>query len=205
MASAADIGKKYGKSVGEFETSSKNAVEDILLIFGNDSIALMAKKIRSSARTGGASTLAQDMVAVPNIGSSSISVKVVTNQEYHDYVDKGVRGVKKNKAPRSKYKFKTLGAGPKMIQSFKEYIARTGTKTFKSKSGNSIKLIRKNKKKQDDIITKTAKQLAVATKIGGIGPMNYKSEAINKKRVGKLAKDVSSALGYVLAGKIKTG
>jgi len=205
MASAADIGKKYGKSVSDFETSSKDAVEDVLLKFGNDSIALMAKKIRSTSRTGSASTLAQDMVAIPKINSDSVSVSVVTNQAYQDYIDKGVKGVKRNKAPRSKYKFKNLGVGPAMVKSFKEYIARTGTTSFKSKSGKSTKLIRKNKKKQDDLITQAAKQFAVATKIGGIKPMNYKAEAINKKRVSQLAKDVSQALGYVLAGKITKG
>jgi hypothetical protein len=163
----------------------------------------MAKKIRSKARTGGASTLAQDMVAMPNIQAGVVSIKVITNQDYHDFVDKGVRGVKKNKAPKSKYKFKTMGAGTAMVSSFKKYIARTGMKTFKSQTGKKTKLIRKDKKQQDDIITKAAKELAVATKIGGIKPMNYKAEAINDKRVKQLAQDVGKAIGMVLIGKIK--
>jgi hypothetical protein len=201
--SAREIGLRYGKAVGEFKTSSDDAVEDILLTWGNDSIALMAKKIRSKARTGGASTLAQDMVAMPNIQAGVVSIKVITNQDYHDFVDKGVRGIKKNKAPKSKYKFKTMGAGTAMVSSFKKYIARTGMKTFKSQTGKKTKLIRKDKKQQDDIITKAAKELAVATKIGGIKPMNYKAEAINDKRVKQLAQDVGKALGMVLIGKIK--
>jgi hypothetical protein len=84
-----------------------------------------------------------------------------------------------------------------MIKSFKQYIARTGTTSIKGKQ-----LIKKNKKKQNDVITQAAKELAVATKIGGIKPMNYKKAAVNDKRVKQLAENLSVALGQVLIGKI---
>lgn len=197
MASAKEIGRKYGQSTNDFATSSKDAVEQVLLDWTNEGIALMAKKIRTKSRTGSASTLAQDMVAVPTITGTEVSVKVLTGQQYEDYIDKGVKGTRKNKAPNSPYKFKNLGTPPKMIQSFKQYIARTGTTKVRNKQ-----LIQKNKKKQDDIITKTAKELAVATKIGGIKPMLYKEEAINPKRIKQLTEDLSVAMGQVLISKI---
>jgi hypothetical protein len=191
------IGKKYGQSTADFTTSSNNAAEQVALDWTNESIALMSAKIRSKARTGSRSTLAQDMVPKVKIISAGVSVKVITKQDYADYVDKGVIGVKKNKAPNSPYKFNNLGTPPKMIKSFKQYIARTGTTSIKGKQ-----LIKKNKKKQNDVITQAAKQLAVATKIGGIKPMNYKKAAVNDKRVKQLAENLSVALGQVLISKI---
>jgi hypothetical protein len=191
------IGKRYGQSTADFTTSSKDAAEQVVLNWTNESIALMSAKIRSTARTGSRSTLAQDMIPKVEPMSGGVSVKVVTRQDYADYVDKGVKGLRKNKAPNSPYKFKNLGTPPKMIASFKEYIARTGTTSLKGKQ-----LIQKNKKKQNDVITQAAKQLAVATKIGGMKPMNYKKAAVNDKRVTQLAENLSVALGQVLIGKI---
>jgi predicted RecB family endonuclease len=53
-----------------------------------------------------------------------------------------------------------------------------------------------------DRIDQAAQQLAVATKIGGIKPMNYKKAAVNDKRVKQLAENLSVALGQVLISKI---
>jgi hypothetical protein len=196
-SSATQIGKRYGQSTADFTTSSNNAAEQVALDWTNEGIALMSAKIRSKARTGSASTLAQDMIPKVELISGGVSVKVITKQDYADYVDKGVKGLKKNKAPNSPYKFKNLGTPPKMIKSFKQYIARTGTSSIKGKQ-----LIQKNKKKQNDVITQAAKELAVATKIGGIKPMNYKKAAVNDKRVKQLAENLSVALGQVLISKI---
>lgn len=200
MASTAtQIGKRYGQSTADFTTSSKDAATQVVLDWTNESIALMSAKIRSKARTGSASTLAQDMTPEVEPISGGISVKVVTNQYYADFVDKGVKGVKKNKAPQSPYKFKNLGVPKEMWKSFAKYAARTGLKQNKSRT-----LSTKGKSKISagkDIIT-VAKQLAVATKIGGIKPMNYKKAAVNDKRVKQLAENLSVALGQVLIGKI---
>lgn len=196
-SSATQIGKRYGQSTADFTTSSKDAATQVVLDWTNEGIALMSAKIRSKARTGSASTLAQDMTPKVQAISGGVSVKVVSMQDYADYVDKGVKGLRKNKAPNSPYKFKNLGTPPKMIASFKQYIARTGTTSIKGKQ-----LIQKNKKKQNDVITQAAKQLAVATKIGGMKPMNYKKAAVNDKRVTQLAENLSVALGQVLIGKI---
>ena len=192
-SSAKEIGKKYGQSTADFTTSSNNAAEQVALDWTNQSIALMSAKIRSKSRTGSASTLAQDMIPKVELISAGVSVKVITKQDYADYVDKGVKGVKKNKAPNSPYKFKNLGTPTKMIHSFKQYIARTGTTSIKGKQ-----LIKKNKKKQNDVITQAAKQLAVATKISGIKPMRYVEPAVGSARIKKLNQALSKEMKTVI-------
>jgi hypothetical protein len=198
MATGKSIGEKYGKSTGDYATASKNAAEQVLLNWGNESIALMKGVIIKKARTGQASTLASSMSVDINERSTDLSLKIVSTENYSDFVDKGVKGLRKNKTKNSPYKFKSIGVSPKMVESFKEYIARTGLKTLKNKSGKPKKLIIKDKKKQADLITQAATQLAVATKIGGIKPMNYKAAALSKKRVNKLSKELASALGEVI-------
>lgn len=196
---AKEIGKKYGQSTADFTTSSNNAAEQIALDWTNEGIALMSAKIRSKARTGSASTLAQDMIPKVELIRGGVSVKVITTQEYADYVDKGVRGVKNNEAPNSPYKFKNLGVPKAMWKSFAKYAARTGLKENK---GTTLSTKGKSKISAGRDIITVAKQLAVATKIGGIKPMNYKKEAVDDKRVKQLAENLSVALGQVLIGKI---
>jgi predicted metal-dependent peptidase len=60
-------------------------------------------------------------------------------------------------------------------------------------------IIRKNKKKQADLIEKEAMAMAVATKIGGIKPMNYVEPAVGAKRL----KILNKALSKEMAVKIK--
>jgi hypothetical protein len=203
MATGKSIGQKYGKSTSDYATASKNAVEEVLLNWGNESIALMKGVITKKARTGQASTLASSMSVDINERSTDLSLKIVSTENYSDFVDKGVRGLRKNKTKNSPYKFKSIGVSPKMVESFKEYIARTGLKTLKNKSGKPKQLIIKNKKKQADLITQAATQLAVATKIGGIKPMNYKAAALTTKRVNRLSKELASALGEVIKINLK--
>jgi len=45
--------------------------------------------------------------------------------------------------------------------------------------------------------------LAVATKIGGIKPMNFISKADNPKRTKELARNLAAALGKAMAKNIK--
>jgi hypothetical protein len=198
-SSATQIGKRYGQSTADFTTSSNNAAEQVVLDWTNEGIALMSAKIRSKARTGSASTLAQDMIPKVKIISGGVSVKVITKQDYADYVDKGVKGLKKNEAPQSPYKFKNLGVPKEMWKSFAKYASRTGLKQHK---GRTLSTEGKSKISAGKDIITVAKQLAVATKIGGIKPMNYKEAAVNDKRVKQLAENLSVALGQVFIGKI---
>jgi hypothetical protein len=199
-AAAAAIGAKFGESIKDYTKASENIIEAIVMQHCNEGIKLMSKQIKSKARTGQASTLAASMSNVPiQVSATKFQVNTISTEYYADFVDKGVKGVKnKGKAPRSPYSFRNLGTSKAMIESFKDYIARTGSKSMNKKT-----LIRKNKKKQSDLITKEAKQMAVATKIGGIKPMNFISKADNPQRTKQLAASLAAALGKAMAKNIK--
>lgn len=199
-AAAAAIGAKFGESIKDYTKASENIIEAILLDHCNEGIRLMSKQIKSKARTGQASTLAASMSNVPiQVSATKFQVNTISTEYYADFVDKGVKGVKnKGKAPRSPYSFKNLGTSKAMIESFKDYIARTGSKSMNKKT-----LIRKNKKKQSDLITKEAKQMAVATKIGGIKPMDFISKANNERRTKQLARSLAAGLGKAMSKNIK--
>ena len=192
MASAAtNIGSKYGSSLDTFTKDLKSGVDAVFLKWAEDSILIMSKIIKTKARTRQASTLASDLY--PNVIDNGI--QIVTTQNYWEFVDEGVKGVfNKNKAPNSRFSFKNLGVPKDMLNSFKQYIARTGSKGLRKQT-----LIRKNKKKQADLITKEAMAMAVATKIGGIKPMNYVEPAVGAKRL----KMLNKALSKEMAVKIK--
>jgi len=192
MASAAtNIGNKYGSSLDTFTKDLKSGVDAVFLKWAEDSILIMRKIITSKARTRQASTLASDLY--PNVIDNGI--QIVTTQNYWEFVDEGVKGVfNKGKAPNSRFSFKNLGVPKDMLNSFKQYIARTGSKGLRKQT-----LIRKNKKKQADLITKEAMSMAVATKIGGIKPMNYVEPAVGPKRL----KMLNKALSKEMAVKIK--
>lgn len=199
-AAAAAIGAKFGESIKDYTKASENIIEAILLDHCNEGIKLMSKQIKSKARTGQASTLAASMSNMPiQVSATKFQVNTISTEYYADFVDKGVKGVKnKGKAPRSPYSFKNLGTSKAMIESFKDYIARTGSKSMNKKT-----LIRKNKKKQSDLITKEAKQMAVATKIGGIKPMDFISKANNERRTKQLARSLAAGLGKAMSKNIK--
>jgi len=199
-AAAAAIGAKFGESIKDYTKASENIIEAIVIEHCNEGIRLMSKQIKSKARTGQASTLASSMSNMPiRISATKFQVNTISTEYYADFVDKGVKGVRnRGKAPQSPYSFKNLGTSKGMIESFKDYIARTGSKSMNKKT-----LIRKNKKKQSDLITKEAKQMAVATKIGGIKPMNFISKADNPQRTKQLAASLAAALGKAMAKNIK--
>ncbi|NBW17642.1 MAG: hypothetical protein EBR82_57675 [Caulobacteraceae bacterium] len=199
-AAAAALGARFGESIKDYTKASENIIEAIVIDHCNEGIKLMSKQIKSKARTGQASTLAASMSNVPiQISATKFQVNTISTEYYADFVDKGVKGVRnRGKAPSSPYSFKNLGTSKAMIESFKNYIARTGSKSMNKKT-----LIRKNKKKQSDLITKEAKQMAVATKIGGIKPMNFISKADNPQRTKQLAASLASALGKAMAKNIK--
>jgi len=199
-AAAAAIGAKFGESIKDYTKASENIIEAIVIDHCNEGIRLMSKQIKSKARTGQASTLAASMSNMPiRISATKFQVNTISTEYYADFVDKGVKGVRnRGKAPSSPYSFRNLGTSKAMIESFKDYIARTGSKSMNKKT-----LIRKNKKKQSDLITKEAKQMAVATKIGGIKPMNFISKADNPQRTKQLAASLAAALGKAMAKNIK--
>jgi hypothetical protein len=191
MASAAtNIGNKYGSSLDSFTKDLKSGVDAVFLNWANGSIEIMSKIIKTKARTKQASTLASTLYPFPI--KDGIQIK---GEYYWEFVDEGVKGVfNQSKAPNSQFSFKNLGVPPDMLNSFKLYISRTGSKGLRKQT-----LIRKNKKKQADLIEKEAMAMAVATKIGGIKPMNFKEPAVGAKRL----KVLNKALSKEMAVKIK--
>jgi hypothetical protein len=184
--SAKDIGSKYGESLQNFEIDLATGIDKIYLVWANSSIKIMRGIITRKARTRQASELARTMYPDPR----PLGIKIM-GADYYDFVNQGVKGVfNYNKAPQSQYQFRNLGVSPDMLKSFKEYIARTGSRGLKKQS-----LIRKNKKKQADIINKEAMQMAVATKIGGIKPMNFVEPAVGTKRLKVLNRALSKEIG----------
>jgi hypothetical protein len=201
MASAAtNIGSKYGSSPDTFTKDLKTGVDAVFLNWANGSIDIMRKIITRKARTKQASTLASDLY--PNVIDNGI--QIVTTQNYWEFVDEGVKGVfNKGKAPNSRFSFKNLGVSDAMLTSFKEYIARTGLKTATIK-GKRRSLYKVNKKKgtktaKMDVFEEAAKGMAIATKIGGIKPMNYVEPAVGAKRL----KVLNKALSKEMATKIR--
>jgi hypothetical protein len=189
-SSATNIGSKYGSSLDTFTKDLKSGVDAVFLKWAEDSILIMRKIITTKARTKQASTLASTMY--PIVKPLGVEIK---GEYYWEFVDEGVKGVfNQSKAPNSKFSFKNLGVPPDMLKSFKDYIARTGSKGLRKQT-----LIRKNKKKQADLIEKEAMAMAVATKIGGIKPMNFYEPALGAKRL----KVLNKALSKEMAVKIK--
>jgi hypothetical protein len=190
-SSAKGIGEKYGSSLDSFAKDLSSGVDAVFLNWANGSIDIMRGIITRKARTKQSSTLASDLAPKPIANG----IQIVTTQNYWEFVDEGVKGVfNKGKAPNSRFSFKNLGVPKDMLESFKQYIARTGSKGLRKQT-----LIRKNKKKQADLITKEAMSMAVATKIGGIKPMNYVEPAVGPKRL----KILNKALSKEMATKIR--
>jgi len=204
MATAKDIGSKYGSSISDYSTASANVIEDILIKHCNEGVELMRKRIYKKTKTGAASVLAQGIANMPAVvAPNSISITTISNETYHDYVNKGVKGVRnKNKAPQSPYRFRNLATPPAMVESFKNWVSKTGMKTvvLDGKRKSLYKKDRKtgNKTARLDRIEEAAKVLAVRTKIGGIKPVNFTSQANNAKRNKQLKRSIIEGLGAAI-------
>jgi hypothetical protein len=193
MSRATDIGNKYGKSITDFGKASTNIIEDILIQHCNEGIDLMRKQIWKKAKTGQASDLAQSLQIKPKeVTPTKVTISTVSDMVYWEFVDKGVKGVKnKNKAPQSPYRFRNLGTPPAMVDSFKKWIARTGTKVV---DGTQMSFKGKKRKTALKEQERAAQTLAVRTKIGGIKPIDYVSKANNPKRNKELTRKLRQGL-----------
>lgn len=193
MSRESEIGAKYGKSINDFSTASTNIIEDILIQHCNEGIDLMRKQIWKKAKTGQASDLAQSLQIKPKeVTPTKVTISTVSDMVYWEFVDKGVKGVKnKNKAPQSPYRFRNLGTPPAMVDSFKKWIARTGTKVV---DGTQMSFKGKKRKTALKEQERAAQTLAVRTKIGGIKPIDYVSKANNPKRNKELTRKLRQGL-----------
>lgn len=196
---AAEVGNKFGDRIDQYTNAFVNIAEELLVNYCNEGIKLMRSKIYKTARTGTSSTLAASINLQPiKKTADSVSIATTSDLNYWKFVDKGVKGVRKNRAGNSPYKFRTLGVGDNMLKSFKEYIARTGSTGMSGK-----KLTGKNKKKQKKDIESEAYAMARATKKSGIKPMRFVREANNKERNKELSDALSTAMGRAIIVSIK--
>lgn len=193
MASAAtNIGSKYGSSLDTFAKDLQTGIDGIFLDWANGSIEIMRKVITRKARTRQASTLASTMY--PTVKPLGVEIK---GEYYWEFVNDGVKGVfNQSKAPNSQFSFKNLGVPKTMLRSFVDYAARTGAQEVR---GTTTSTKGKSRIQAGRDILKVAKGLAVATKIGGIKPMNYVEPAVGPKRL----KILNKALSKEMAVKIK--
>lgn len=191
VTKATEIGGKYGESVVDFQKNNETALEKVMLLWVNDSIGIMRSIIQKKTKTGTGSTLAQDLDPMGYKKPNSVGARIITRSDYYDFVDKGVIGLTKNKAPNSPYRFKNLYTPPKMIESFKRWAAAAG---IKSVGNRTLSFKGKKREKALDDQTKVAKQLAVFTKLGGIKPVNYIEPAVGNRRVKILATELTKVM-----------
>jgi hypothetical protein len=200
MASATEIGNRFGIGAENFEKTNKTDLEKVVINWTNKSIEIMRKIIQTKSKVRGGAALAQDLEPQVYQSNDSFGARIVTSADYFDFVDKGVKGITKNKAPKSPYQFKNLYTPPAMIESFKQWAAAAG---IKSVGKTTLSFKGKKRKQALDDQTKVAKQLAVFTKLGGIKPMNYIEPATNAKRIKTLTKDITVVMTRNIIKSIK--
>lgn len=192
------LGKKFGSKSTDFTTQLNSTAEQVMIDWSNEGIELMRQQIIKTSKSRGQSTLAQSFYIKPTKGG----VEVRSESDAFDYVDKGVRGLSKNKAPKSPYRFRSFATPKTMIESFKKWAASAG---ITSVNGTTPTYKGKSRKKAKADQTKVAKQLATFTKLGGIRPHNFISKAVNKKRVAELNRELTIELGEAIKINILNG
>lgn len=190
-----NIGSKFGTNAADIEQAVEGTIEAITTQWMNEGMKLMSDHLQRTSKSR-SNNLGQSLFLTPvDISGDNYTFKIATPLEYADYIDKGVKGLYKNKAPKSPYSFKNLGTPKEMVNSFKGWSAQAGVVKV-GKTNASFKGKSKNKALSDQ--ERIAKTLATWTKIGGIKPKNYIEKAANKKRIDQLADSLSKALGKTI-------
>ncbi len=195
FSEAYNIASKFGTATKDIEQAVDNTIEGITMAWMNEGMNLMNVQLQKTSKSR-ANTLGQSLFLTPvEVAGDTFTFKIATPLEYADYVDKGVKGVYKNKAPKSPYSFKNLGTPKAMVDSFKKWSAQAGVIAVK---GTKASFKGKSKKKAMSDQERIAKTLAVWTKISGIKPKNYIEKAASPKRVKQLADTLSKAIGRTI-------
>ena len=195
FSEAYNIASKFGTATDDIEQAVENTIEGITMAWMNEGMKLMNVHLQQRSKSR-ANNLGQSLFLTPvEVSGDTFSFKIATPLDYADYVDKGVRGVYKNKAPKSPYSFKNLGTPKSMVDSFKKWSAQAGVIGVK---GTKASFKGKTKKQAMSDQERIARTLAVWTKIGGIKPKNYIEKAASHKRVKQLADTLSKAIGRTI-------
>ena len=199
FSEAYNIASKFGTATEDIEQAVDNTIEGITMAWMNEGMNLMNVHLQRTSKSR-ANTLGQSLFLTPvEVAVDTFTFKIATPLEYADYVDKGVKGVYKNKAPKSPYSFKNLGTPKAMVDSFKKWSAQAGVIAVK---GTKASFKGKSKKQAVSDQERIARTLAVWTKIGGIKPKNYIEKAASPKRVKQLADTLSKAIGRTITVNI---
>lgn len=202
FSEAQNIASRFGTVTEDIEQAVDNTIEGITMAWMNEGMQLMNTHLQRTSKSR-ANNLGQSLFLTPvEMTGDSFTFKIAVppkQAQYADYVDKGVKGVYKNPAPKSPYKFKNLGTPKKMIDSFKLWSAQAGVIGVK---GTKASFKGKTKQKAMSDQERIAKTLAVWTKIGGIKPKNYIEKAASPKRVKQLADTLSKAIGRTITVNI---
>ncbi len=195
FSEAYNIASKFGTATEDIEQAVDNTIEGITMAWMNEGMNLMNVHLQQTSKSR-ANNLGQSLFLTPvEVSGDTFTFKIATPLDYADYVDKGVKGVYKNKAPKSPYSFKNLGTPKAMVDSFKKWSAQAGVIAVK---GTKASFKGKSKKKAMSDQERIAKTLAVWTKISGIKPKNYIEKAASPKRVKQLADTLSKAIGRTI-------
>ena len=195
FSEAYNIASKFGTATKDIEQAVDNTIEGITMAWMNEGMNLMNVHLQQTSKSR-ANNLGQSLFLTPvEVSGDTFTFKIATPLDYADYVDKGVKGVYKNKAPKSPYSFKNLGTPKAMVDSFKKWSAQAGVIAVK---GTKASFKGKSKKKAMSDQERIAKTLAVWTKISGIKPKNYIEKAASPKRVKQLADTLSKAIGRTI-------
>lgn len=195
FSEAYNIASKFGTATEDIEQAVDNTIEGITMAWMNEGMNLMNVHLQRTSKSR-ANNLGQSLFLAPvEVAGDTFTFKIATPLDYADYVDKGVKGVYKNKAPKSPYSFKNLGTPKAMVDSFKKWSAQAGVVAVK---GTKASFKGKSKKQAISDQERIARTLAVWTKIGGIKPKNYIEKAASPKRVKQLADTLSKAIGRTI-------
>jgi hypothetical protein len=182
-----NIAKKFGNEPSA-EAAVENTVEAVALEWMNG-ISKDMQRILQNKSTSRRNKLAQSLIPsiLPGSSATNVKVAITTTESYYDFVDKGVgksptlskRGGSKpnpfrNKAPRSPFKFKNVGASKGMIDSIKSWTSFAGANAA------------------------DAKRIAYFVKRGGIAPKNFIKGAVTTQALSELSQGMTVALGQVV-------
>lgn len=177
------------------------AVEDTLnenMITGLSEVALkLIDELTENAPVGGTRNLASGITLLgvtENADKTGYQIEILFSAAYHDYIDKGVEGVKvKNKVLQNSegrtYQFKNYGMPDEAIKSLQKWSrGKNIENAAKAKIAESEgKKAKKTKKFSEE--ESAARRLAYMIKRNGIKPRNFKAKSVQA-----ISKDMNKTL-----------
>lgn len=180
------------------------AIEDTInmnAISGLSEVAIkLIDELEKNAPVGGTRNLASGITLLgvtENADKTGYKIEILFASEYHDYIDKGVEGVKvkgkvlKNSEGRT-YQFKTYGMPDEAIKSLQKWsrgknIENVAKAKIAESEGKKAKKTRKFSEEET-----AARRLAYLIKRNGIKPRNFKAKSVQA-----ISKDMNKTLRRV--------